>query len=94
MSKWTDIRDSIVDALDVDIVTEDMKNELTQTIMTNALPTVEAVADKFTAQIQEQSKSETGWNMIRDRIVLPLIINGTIYVVKYILSKTDKATLE
>lgn len=53
MSKWTDIRDSIVDALDVDIVTEDMKNELTQNIVTNALPAVEAVADKFTAQIQE-----------------------------------------
>ena len=60
MSKWTDIRDSVVDALNVDVVTEDMKNELTKNIVTNAIPAVEAVADKFTTQIQEQSKSETG----------------------------------
>lgn len=88
MSKWTDIRDSVVDALNVDVVTEDMKNDLTRNILTNALPAVEAVADKFTAQIQEQSKSETGWNMLRDKIVLPLVINGAIWAVKFALSKT------
>lgn len=48
MSKWTDIRDSMVEALNVDIVTEDMKNELTQNIVTNVLPAVETVVDKFT----------------------------------------------
>lgn len=90
MSKWTDIRDSVVDALNVD-VTEDMKNDLTRNILTNALPAVEAVADKFTAQIQEQSKSETGWNMLRDKIVLPLVINGAIWAVKFALSKTMPA---
>ncbi|MCB5702776.1 hypothetical protein LIQ46_07725 [Megasphaera elsdenii] len=88
MSKWTDIRDSVVDALNVDVVTEDMKNELTQNIVTNAIPAVEAVADKFTTQIQEQSKSETGWNMLRDRIVLPLVINGAIWAVKFVLNKS------
>lgn len=88
MSKWTDIRDSIVDALDVDVVTEDMKNDLTRNILTNALPAVEAVADKFTAQIQEQSKSETGWDKARDGIILPLLINGAIWLTKYILNKT------
>ncbi len=88
MSKWTDVRDSVIDALNVDVVTEDMKSELTQNILTNALPAVEAVADKFTAQIQEQSKSETGWNMIRDRIILPLVINGILWAVKFALSKT------
>lgn len=91
MSKWTDIRDSIVDALNVDVVTEDMKNDLTRNILTNALPAVEAVADKFTAQIQEQSKSETGWNILRDKIVLPLVINGAIWAVKFALSKTMPA---
>lgn len=91
MSKWTDIRDSVVEALNVDVVTEDLKNDLTRNILTNALPTVEAVADKFTAQIQEQSKSETGWNMLRDKIVLPLVINGAIWAVKFALSKTMPA---
>lgn len=91
MSKWTDIRDGVLDALNADEVTEDMKNDLTRNILTNALPAVEAVADKFTAQIQEQSKSETGWNMLRDKIVLPLVINGAIWAVKFALSKTMPA---
>lgn len=94
MSKWTDIRDSVVEALNVDIVTEDMKNELTQNIVTNAIPAIEAVADKFTTQIQEQSKSETGWNMIRDKIVLPLFINGAIWAIKFALSKSLPAQNE
>lgn len=92
MSKWTDIRDSIVDALNVDVVTEDMKNDLTRNILTNALPAVEDVAGKFIATIEEQAKSESGWNKLRDGIVLPLVINGGIYVVKYVLSKTVTET--
>lgn len=91
MSKWTDIRDGVLDALNADEVTEELKESVTQKILDEALPAVEAVADKFTAQIQEQSKSETGWNMLRDKIVLPLVINGAIWAVKFALSKTMPA---
>lgn len=91
MSKWTEIRDAVVDTLNVDVITDEMKNQLTTNILTNGIPAVEAVADKFTAQIQEQSKSETGWNMLRDKIVLPLVINGAIWAVKFALSKTMQA---
>lgn len=94
MSKWTDIRDSVVDALNVDVVTEDMKNDLTRNILTNALPAVEAVADKFTAQLQEQAKTETGWNMLRDKVVLPLVINGAIWAIEYALNKTVPTTAQ
>lgn len=91
MSKWTEIRDAVVDTLNVDTITDEMKNQLTTNILTNGIPAVEAVADKFTVQIQEQSKSETGWNMLRDKIVLPLVINGAIWAVKFALSKTMPA---
>lgn len=91
MSKWTEIRDSVLEALNADEVTEELKESVTQKILDEALPAVEDVAGKFTAQIQEQSKSETGWNMLRDKIVLPLVINGAIWAVKFALSKTMPA---
>lgn len=91
MSKWVEIRDAVVDTLNVDVITDEMKNQLTTNILTNGIPAVEAVADKFTAQLQEQAKTETGWNMLRDKIVLPLVINGAIWAVKFALSKTMTA---
>lgn len=30
MSKWTDVRDNIVDALNVDVVTGELKDQVTQ----------------------------------------------------------------
>ena len=33
MSKWTDVRDNIVDALNVDVVTDDLKNQVTNTLL-------------------------------------------------------------
>ena len=65
MSKWTDVRDNVVDALHVEDITEDVK---------------------------QQSKSESGWCKIRDAIVLPLVIQGGVYIVKTVLSKTVKST--
>lgn len=91
MSKWTDIRDGVLDALNADEVTEELKESVTQKILDEALPAVEDVAGKFIATIEEQSKSETGWNMLRDKIVLPLVINGAIWAVKFALSKTMPA---
>lgn len=92
MSKWTDIRDGVLDALNADEVTEELKESVTQKILDEALPAVEDVAGKFIATIEEQAKSESGWNKLRDGIVLPLVINGGIYVVKYVLSKTVTET--
>lgn len=88
MSKWTDIRDGVLNALNADEVTEELKESITQKILDEVLPAVDDVAGKFIATIEAQAKDETGWNKIRDSIVLPLVINGSIYVIKYILNKT------
>lgn len=92
MSKWTEIRDGVLDALNADEVTEELKESVTQKVLDEVLPAVEDVAGKFIATIEEQAKSESGWNKLRDGIVLPLVINGGIYVVKYVLSKTVTET--
>lgn len=88
MSKWTEIRDGVLDALNADEVTEELKESVTQKVLDEVLPAVEDVAGKFIATIETQAKDESGWNKLRDGIILPLTINGAIYVIKYVLSKT------
>ncbi|MCI7266187.1 MAG: hypothetical protein MR545_03005 [Veillonellaceae bacterium] len=92
MSKWTDFRDDIVESLQVEEVTEQVKQNLTKQIVESILPSVKTVADGFTAKIKEQAKAETGWCKIRDMFVLPLVINGVIYVVETVLTKTLEKT--
>ena len=92
MSKWTDFRDDIVESLQVEEVTERVKQNLTKQIVESILPSVKTVADGFTAKIKEQAKAETGWCKIRDMFVLPLVINGVIYVVETVLTKTLEKT--
>ena len=92
MSKWTDFRDDIVESLQVEEVTEQVKQNLTKQIVESILPSVKTVADGFTAKIKEQAKAETGWCKIRDMLVLPLVINGVIYAVETVLTKTLEKT--
>lgn len=92
MSKWTDFRDDIVESLQVEEVTEQVKQNLTKQIVESILPAVKTAADGFTAKIKEQAKAEQGWCKIRDMLVLPLVINGVIYVVETVLTKTLEKT--
>ena len=88
MSKWTDVRDNVVDALHVEDVTEDVKQHVTATLLSEVIPVVENAVDSFCATVKEQAKTESGWCKIRDGVVLPLVMQGGVYVVKLVLSKT------
>lgn len=92
MSKWTDFRDDIVESLQIEEVTEQVKQNLTKQIVESILPAIKTAADGFTAKIKEQAKTETGWCKIRDMLVLPLLIDGLIYVVEKVLTKTMEKT--
>ena len=88
MSKWTEVRDSIVDALHVDDVTEQVKQNVTAAILREVLPVIENAVDGFTATTKEQAKTESGWCKLRDGIVLPIVMQGAVFVVKTVLEKT------
>ncbi len=92
MSKWTDFRDDIVESLQVEEVTEQFKQNLTKQIVEAVLPAIKTATDGFTAKIKEQAKAETGWCKIRDMLVLPLVIEGAIYIVETVLTKTLEKT--
>jgi hypothetical protein len=94
MSKWTDVRDNIVDALHVEDITEDVKQHVTNTILSEVMPVIENAVDSFCATTKEQAKTETGWCKIRDGVVLPLLMQGGVYVVKLVLSKTIVQTAQ
>ena len=92
MSDWVKFRDSVVDALHVDYVTEQVKQNVTAAILKEVLPMIENAVDGFTATTKEQAKDETGWCKIRDGIVLPLVMEGLVFVVKTVLEKTVAQT--
>ena len=92
MSKWTEIRDNAVDALHVEEVTEEVKQDVTRKILDEVIPVVESAVDAFCAATKEQAKTESGWCKLRDAIFLPLVMQGGVYVVKLVLSKTVKST--
>ncbi len=91
MSNGTDFRDSIVDSLQFDEVTDTMKQQFTNWLIETCLPLAESAADNFTSQVKEQAKTESGWCKVRDLIVLPMIVNGGLWLVKQSLNATAKA---
>lgn len=92
MSKWTEIRDGITAALDVKDVTEATKDQMITSLVGDGMDAISAVADKFVTEIQAQAADETGWNAIRDKFVLPLLINGPIWAIKLVLAKSTTQT--
>lgn len=90
MSKWVEFRDGMLAALDVKEVADTAKQELVSNLSNEGMAALGAVADKFSAQLQEQAKSEDGWNKIRDQFVLPLLISGVIWGAKLVLAKSTQ----
>ena len=56
MSKWTEIWDNIVRELHVDNVTEEIKQRVSASIVSEVLPPIEEAVNKFAATIQEQAQ--------------------------------------
>ena len=87
-SKWVPVRDTILDALKIDVVTEDMKAGLTRWLLAEILPAAKTAAENFCEQIRKQAKDEKGWCKVRDLIVLPFIIEGGLWLVERALENT------
>lgn len=75
-------------------MTEDVKQHVTSTLLSEVVPVIENAVDGFCSATKEQSKTESGWCKIRDGVVLPLLMQGGVYVVKLVLSKTVAQTAQ
>jgi hypothetical protein len=87
-SKWVPVRDIILDALKIDVVTEEMKAGLTRWLLAEVLPAGKKAADDFCTQTKEQAQSESGWCKVRDMIVLPFLVQGGVWLIEQALSRT------
>lgn len=88
MSKWTEVRDCLVSALDANEVAETAKNQVIASLTGEGMAAIEAVATKFVEQVQTQAATESGWSKARDLIILPLVINTAIWLIKLVFSKS------
>ena len=88
MKGWVAFRDSVVDSLKFDKVTDSMKDELVKWLLEVLLPLAKTAANDFVAQIKAQASSESGWCKIRDAIVLPFVIEGGLWLIEMALNKT------
>ena len=88
MSKWTDIRDSIVNELHIPEVTEEAKQRMTLAIVNEGMPLIEQAVDGYVAKLKEQAKSERGWAWGRDAVALPVVLQGAVGAGKMILAKS------
>jgi hypothetical protein len=91
MSEWVKIRDTIVNALQLEKVTEEAKQNFTLWLLSSALPLAKESATNFIAQTTEQARTEKGWVKLRDMVVLPAIISGTLWIVETALKKSVEA---
>nr|DAM29898.1 MAG TPA: hypothetical protein [Caudoviricetes sp.] len=90
MSKWTDFRDEVVRSVKLDTITEQTKRNVMNAILADGIPFVEATAQAFTVKLQEQAKSEAGWNMLRDKYVIPMCFSIGLFAVKNLVEITAK----
>ena len=90
MSQWTDIRDSLLEAVKIEEVTEEMKQNITKWALETGLPIARKAAD-FCQQVKDQAKSEKGWCKVRDLFVLPTLVNIGLWITKKALQKSITA---
>ena len=73
---------------------ETAKQELTQKLVEDVMPIVEAWVDKLSATLMAEVKAESGWNKIRDEIVLPYSLRALVYLIRLVLRSTMENTVK
>ena len=94
MSQWTNFRDAIEGEIENVKLDELAKQELTKNLVDNVMPAVDAWVDKLAGGLIEEAKAETGWNKIRDGIVLPYALRALVYLGRQVLEKTLENTVK
>lgn len=87
MSKWTEIRDTAVEALNAEGVGKDIKDKFIDWLVKEGMAFLQAVADKVVAQCKADAGSESGWCKIRDAFVIPAAISIGMYVLEMVVEK-------
>ena len=93
-SKWVEFRDAIEADISGMNLSEQAKQDLTKNLVDNVMPAVDAWIDKLSSGLIEEAKAETGWNKIRDGIVLPYALRALVCLGRQVLTKTLENTVK
>lgn len=93
MSKWVEIRDAVLEAVQIDKVDEAMKSAFTRWLLAEILPVLKVAGEKFVTETKAQAAEEKGWCKIRDMLVLPWAVEGGLWLIEQALDRTLDKTV-
>lgn len=88
--KWEDIKDDVLAQINADSLTEQLKQELHNKIVSEFLPFVTDAGEQLAKALEESAKTEDSrWCKIRDSFILPTAIRMLVWVTKTILTMKE-----
>ncbi len=87
MSKWTEVRDSIVEALQVEEVGQDLKTRFVDWLGDEGIAFIQPIADAIVDECKKDAPNESGWCKIRDLFVVPVAVNIGMALLKLVIDK-------
>jgi hypothetical protein len=93
-SKWVQVRDSIVDAMQAEEVGKELKDRFVGWAETEGIDFIQAFADGVIDECRKDAEKESGWCRIRDSVVLPVALTGGVFVLKLVLTKAATAEIK
>ncbi|WP_028130298.1 hypothetical protein [Selenomonas sp. AE3005] len=91
-SKWVPIRDSIVEALQVEQIGKDLKDRFVTWVEDEGIAFIQKFADGIIDECRKDAETESGWCKIRDSIVVPGLLNVGMYILKMVITKAAQET--
>ena len=86
-SKWVPIRDSILEALKLEEVGKGLKNRVVGWMGREGVEFAQAFVDEIKDECKKDAPEEKGWCRIRDMFIVPLFLDGAMFLLKLILEK-------
>ena len=84
---WVEIRDSIVEALKVEEVGQDLKTRFVDWLGNEGIAFIQPVADAIVDECKKDAPNESGWCKIRDLFVVPVAVNIGMALLKLVIDK-------
>ena len=84
---WVEIRDSIVEALKVEEVGQDLKTSFIDWLGDEGIGFIQPIADAIVDECKKDAPNESGWCKIRDLFVVPVAVNIGMALLKLVIDK-------
>lgn len=87
MSKWVEIRDSVLASLKLEEVGKGLKDKFVGWVGAEGMDFAQALADEIKSECKKDAPQEKGWCRIRDSFVVPIALDISMAILKLIIEK-------